>query len=1038
MRLLGIFVCVGLCLLEHASLAQQPRAPGDEDRLWQYRNLGKAFYENPTTQAEAVEQFKQALALRPNSARELLNYGLALLRAGKTDEAIAVLKKVQQQDPKLPQTWFNLGIVYRKNGDTQAAIQQFEQMVKLVPDEPVSRYNLGVLYRQAGKTDAARDQLRMSEKLDPNLAAPHFQLYNLYRQAGERERASGELAEFQRIKKQQEGAAIPEDMESSDYAEIYDPIDAAPEPAPATQPKYRDVTLAAAGDAKRAGVALIDSDGGGHADLLVWAGGKLTLYRRGVEPVKDSGLESLTGVVAASPGDFDNDGLADLCVLTETRALLFHNVKGRFEPVPAKLPQRAFTKAVWLDFDHDYDLDLLLFGEEPALVRNQGAAGFADRSDLFPFVKGHPVDATTFRLIRDSKAHDLVVSDASAAGTIYRDELVGHYSAQSLAALDARARGLRAGDVNHDGWLDLAGTSGVLINRDGALQAPAGTGTPPEVAADFDGDGRIDVAMVMPDGSVVARMNRTEPKNRWITVQLNGIKNIKLAYEAEVEVRAGRWYTKKVYEGVPLTFDLHAHAVVDAVRITWPNGLIQNETQQAADKAYSYKEAQRLSGSCPMIWSWNGEKFEFVTDVLGVAPLGAMSGEGQYFPTDHREYIQIPGEALQNDHGLYRVQISEELSEVSYLDQVKLLAVDHPANEQVFTNEKWKSPPFPPFRLFGVTRRIDPVTARDDHGRDGRDELKRIDRAYPTGFPHNLIGVADLHTLTLDFGPGAAKDNRAVLVLNGWVDWADGSTFLAQSQEGKGGLTPPSLQVKDARGEWKTVIADMGMPSGKPKSMAVDLSGKFLSSSREVRIVTNMCVYWDEIFLSDGPSRPRVQLAEAPVEKAEVEFRGFSDSKIDPLRRQPETFFHDRTKPVSYWNPTPGMYTRYGDVTPLVREPDDMYVVMGSGDELRLTYRADALPPPPAGWRRDFILKVDGWAKDRDANTAHSQSVEPLPFHAMSHYPYPSSEHYPDDAEHREYRKTYNIRPALRLLRPLTEGLDERAAGMPAAGIGSR
>jgi hypothetical protein len=94
---------------------------------------------------------------------------------------------------------------------------------------------------------------------------------------------------------------------------------------------------------------------------------------------------------------------------------------------------------------------------------------------------------------------------------------------------------------------------------------------------------------------------------------------------------------------------------------------------------------------------------------------------------------------------------------------------------------------------------------------------------------------------------------------------------------------------------------------------------------------------------------------------------------------------------------------------------------MGSGDEVRLRFAAAALPPLPAGWRRDFLLKVDGWAKDADANTAFSQSVEPLPFHAMSRYPYPAGERFPDDALHRLYREYYNTRPALRLIRPLRE-----------------
>jgi hypothetical protein len=97
-------------------------------------------------------------------------------------------------------------------------------------------------------------------------------------------------------------------------------------------------------------------------------------------------------------------------------------------------------------------------------------------------------------------------------------------------------------------------------------------------------------------------------------------------------------------------------------------------------------------------------------------------------------------------------------------------------------------------------------------------------------------------------------------------------------------------------------------------------------------------------------------------------------------------------------------------------------VIMGAGDELQLEFSAAGLPAVPAGWRRDFLLLVDGWAKDADANTAYSQSVEPLPFHSMSAYPYPENEHYPMDAEHREYLKQYNTRPAVRLVPSLVAG----------------
>ena len=119
------------------------------------------------------------------------------------------------------------------------------------------------------------------------------------------------------------------------------------------------------------------------------------------------------------------------------------------------------------------------------------------------------------------------------------------------------------------------------------------------------------------------------------------------------------------------------------------------------------------------------------------------------------------------------------------------------------------------------------------------------------------------------------------------------------------------------------------------------------------------------------------------------------------------------------WNPVAGRYTRYGDVRELMDAVDDMFVIMGSGDELRLRFAPASLPPLAAGWTRDFLVLVDGWSKDADANTAFADSVEPLPFHAMSSYPYPVSEHFPDDPAHRAWREKYNIRRPVRFIEPL-------------------
>jgi FG-GAP-like repeat/Tetratricopeptide repeat len=961
-----------------------------EERLWQHRNLGKAYYENPITQVQAVGEFQKALLLEPNSVRERLNYGLALLKAGRTKEGVAELEKVQKQDGSLPHTWFSLGIVFRKDGEFERAIAQFEKMVELAPGEPVSHYNLGVLYKQVGKLEGAAKQLETAEKLDAAMEAPHFQLYNIYRQAGRREDSARELGIFQTLKKEHEGAAIPQDPEWCAYAEIYDPIDIKDAHRPAAVSR---LLLPPSSE----GQLPIDVDGDGKAELLVWNKDGLTLLR-GRESMKNTGLEDLQGVVSAAAGDFDNDGLADLCILTENGPLLYRNVKGKFEKVDANLPAGRFEKAVWLDYDHDYDLDLLLLGEKSLLLRNQGTAGFVDHTSDFPFVAGHALDAVSYRWMADSKAFDLVVSYADHAGVLYSDKLSGKYEAMPLPELPAGAKWLEAADVNDDGWLDIVSSAGTLLNQQGKF----------EHAATPIGDGSVEDA-------------GTARASKWIRVTLNGVKNLKLGYDAEVEIKAGASYQKKVYRGVPLLFDLGGRLGADTVRITWPNGLIQNDTKQLANHSYTYKEEQRLSGSCPMIWTFDGKQFRFISDVLGVAPLGASSGDGKYFPVDHDEYIQIPGDALKAVDDKYEVRVTEELSEVSYLDQIELLAVDHPEGVEIFTNEKWKGPPYPEFRLFGVNQRIYPRKAGDGEGRDVLQALLARDRKYVDTFRRDRNGKAELHELTLDFGKQAAPDNRAVLVLNGWVDWADGSTFLGAAQESKEGLIPPYLQVKDAAGNWKTVIQDMGMPDGKPKTIAVDLSGKFLSESRQIRIVTNLCVYWDEVFLGNDVDSPQAVTSRAPASSGELRFRGFSTVKIDSDRKQPEEFTYANARAASAWNPTPGLYTRYGDVKEILESVDDRFAILGSGDEVRLQFRADALAGLKPGWKREFILKVDGWAKDRDANTAYSQSVEPLPFHAMSAYPYRLDEHFPQDPVHERYRREYNTRPALRLIRPLVD-----------------
>ncbi len=1017
----------------YVSLAA-PQAQRDE-RLARHRNLGKAFFENPTTHPQAVEEFKQALGLEPDSARERLNYGIALVANGQTKEGIDWIERVQKSDPGLAHTWFNLGVQYKKAGEYDRAFAQFEKFAQLVPGEPAGHYNLGTLHKLAGRMPDAIKAFETASRLNPSLAAPHFQLYNAYRQAGRREEAARELKAFQKAKDDQANAAIPEDLEWSFYSEILDEVDAraTSDEAPA---KVRFVgRRLAAGAADDSGLLILDANGDKRPDVAAWIGGRLRLFTSAL----GTGVTLAQGVHFAAAGDFNNDGLADLCALTGGGPVLLQSVAGRYsrKPIPA---QGRFEVALWLDYDHDYDLDLLLFGENAnVLLRNEGKSGFSDHSADFPFAKGRATGAVELRVVADTKGTDVVVSYADREAVLYQDQLAGRFRVRPFPALKAGAKAVAAIDADHTGSMDLVfedgPAAGLVFNEspfgdgenlrfrrpvDSGWKAPAivadfanrgvfdvlaggqllrqaspGKFGGPEVvggalfgaayaAADFNLDGKIDVAVLDEDHALHILTNRTVTTNGFLRVALAGVKNPKVGVGAEVEVKSGVRYQKQTYLGYPLLFGMRGEKRADSVRITWQNGLIQSEANQPVGRTVTYQEAQRLTGSCPQVFTWNGREFQYITDVLGVAPLGASSGDGEYFPVDHLEHILIPSSALAPKDGFFEIRLTEELAEVAYLDQVKLVAVDHPGDYRIVLNEKFQGPPFPDLKIYAVRDAMDPVSRWN-------------------------VG----QTVELRFGPEAMALRRPLLVMSGWVDWADGSQFRQRSQEKGNELVMPRIEVREG-GRWKTLIEDSGMPAGKPKTIGVELP----RAATEMRIATNLALHWDEIALVEEGNATLLQ-TEMKASGAELRFRGFSRVTLDPAREKPEFFHYADPLPQTMWNPTSGNYTRYGDASPLMDEADDRLVIMGSGDELALRFDARGLPPLREGWARSYVLAVDGWAKDSDPNTAHSQTVEPLPFQGMSRYPYGGGERFPDDEAHRRWRREYNTRPALRLTRPL-------------------
>jgi hypothetical protein len=259
-----------------------------------------------------------------------------------------------------------------------------------------------------------------------------------------------------------------------------------------------------------------------------------------------------------------------------------------------------------------------------------------------------------------------------------------------------------------------------------------------------------------------------------------------------------------------------------------------------------------------------------------------------------------------------------------------------------------------------------------------------------------------------------------MLYLESWIYWAESSVGMAIAQDPRYELKPLTLEVRDESGEWRTAVEWVGLPTSKGLIVPVELTGKFPGDDYRVRLSTNLCVYFDRVFVSTADQADRCRVAELPVAEADLHYRGFSAMTRDALGF--ERFDYGQVSPTGSWDPPRGRFTRYGEVTSLLAEPDDMYVIFGPGDELTMRFSAGGPPELPAGWARDFIFYANGWVKDGDLNTKFSGTVEPLPFHGMSGYPYPEDEHYPDTPEHRQYRREYNTRPAKSTMGTLASG----------------
>ena len=812
--------------------------------------------------------------------------------------------------------------------------------------------------------------------------------------------------------------------------------------------------------ATRAATGILAGDYGndGHTDLVVLRGDGLALLRR--DP--DAGFTDVTAAagLSAQPGpvrsaawlDADHDGDLDLFVVAgpanaaSSLTLWRNNGNQTFVNVTSETrltSDRVVNAVIPTDFDNRRDVDLLLVtdGGAPYLFRNLRDNTFRDAAgDVGLTVEGRAAMAAIGDVNKDGYP-DLFFADPNGPGQLATSDGRGRFMTSRLDAASA-ARGAQFVDYDSDGLLDLllltdAGPR-VLRNagRDwmdvSARAIPAAmNGALAEASSlatgDVNGDGRVDIVAGGRSGPSVW-LNDAGTAARSLAVHLDARVSNRSAVGARVELRAGSLRQQhEVYAASPapatahLLFGLGDRSGVDVVRVLWPSGILQAETGPSANAmlppgATRVEELNRKPSSCPYLFTWNGERFEFVTDFLGGGEMGAWLAPGVRNTPDPDEYVRIRGDQLHPRNGRYEIRITNELEEALFLDRAQLLVVAHPRDVEVYPNEGLGRPEAP-FAIYTTRHARPPVSATDDDGSDVLERVSRIDRRYPEGFPLERVrGYAADHVLTLTLPPPHASGRR-VLLLTGWTDYAFSSDNVAASQADIVAL-PPSLEVKDANGVWRTALDSIGMPVGRPQTVVVDLTDRVPATVRDVRIRTSLRIYWDQVLVDTSDGRAPVTLTRLEPADATLRWRGFS-REVTPDGREPFGYNYDVVSRSSPWKLLPGRYTREGDVRELLTTTDDMFIVSRSGDETSLSFDATALTALPTGWTRTFLLFAEGFSKEMNLRSASPDAVSPLPFRGMTAYPYEAPEAYPSTPAHRAYIDRYNTRVVPRTLPPI-------------------
>jgi tetratricopeptide (TPR) repeat protein len=700
--------------------------------------------------------------------------------------------------------------------------------------------------------------------------------------------------------------------------------------------------------------------------------------------------------------DFEHDGDLDLLLSAASGPALWqNNGDGSFRMVTDSVgvvgaDSAVASLAVELHEDVAVDLIVARSPKDTVVFENLRTGQFRLRPDPpGPLPAGRAIIADDF----DNDGHaDIVVGHEHGAVVIH-----GAGARRStITDAELAVHAIAALDVDNDGWLELAlggvhtsdpargmvslhrwdGSGWRPVHETVGLRAPA---IPPVTeihAFDADSDGDTDLTEVTSDGLRVLR-NEGGNKNRQLKLRLTTVKTNPSGLGTRVEVRAGAFRLTRFVHRLPIEIGVGSRNRLDAVQTLWTNGVVDNQINvEVPTDPLTLVEKNVATGSCPFLFAWDGQRFRFVTDLLGNSPIGLPLSREVMLPADPEEIVWIgSADGFPAREGSFVLTVTNEFREVFYLDEARLIAIDHPIGTETHSTDKIMFPPFPgsEVRVLGSPRSL--RQSHSDDGIDRTEALRRLDGEFAAAgkpLPPPYRGMCRPLGIILDFGP-LDHLSSPVLAMTGWLQYGDGSTNIALSQDKSLKIILPMLEAETTDGSFMAVDTVVGMPAGKTKTILVDIAGKLPPGARRLRLTTSFEIRWDRIALFEV-MRPQEAYPYASAPKhAELSWRGFSEIR-SPRPGHPTTPDFGSVSPFPAWRRAlQGWCTRYGDVRELLEKRDDRMVIMNAGDALELTFDAGVFPPAAERMVRSFFFYSVGWDKDGDHNVVDGDTVAPLP-----------------------------------------------------------